>query len=251
MFAMNAVALSLLFLFLATAALWQRERLRVRELLSAQQAHLSALEHRLETTRDQERLRATAEERERIYADLHDDIGAKLLGLIHTSHNPRQADSARSILQDLRDVVSHARGAPGTLPEVLGEIRSESTQRMQAIGGNLLWTQAATLPDIELDASNALHLRRIVREAISNAVRHGAAGEIAIAIDHAESALSLTICDDGSGINGCTPQGRGTNNMRARAAHLRGTLQWIDRQPTGTQVLLSMPLEREPPHASP
>ena len=57
---------------------------------------------------------AIAAERERIYSDLHDDIGAKLLGLIHSAPNPLQADSARAILQDLRDVVTRSRGTPGT-----------------------------------------------------------------------------------------------------------------------------------------
>lgn len=231
---MNAVVLSLLFLFLGTAALWQRERLRANALLRAQKTHQAALESQLESVR--------AEERERIYADLHDDVSAKLLALIHGSRDPHQADAARSILQDLRDVVSHARGAPGTLLEVLGEIRTESTQRMHAIGGQLIWTQAPALPDIEIEQGHALHLHRIIREAISNAVRHGAAGTISIAVDHGDDQLHLSIRDDGKGINGQPPQGRGTSNMRARTTALCGRIAWKDGLPSGTEVQLSMPL---------
>ena len=68
---------------------------------------------------------ALAEERERIYADLHDDLGAKLLQLIHTANDPRQADLARAVLQDLRDVVTRSRGEPGTL----GDVRDRDSRR--------------------------------------------------------------------------------------------------------------------------
>ncbi len=70
---------------------------------------------------------AAAQERERIYADLHDDMGARLLTLVHTAENPRQADIARSLLQEMRRVVTRSRGTPGTLTDVLADIRSDES----------------------------------------------------------------------------------------------------------------------------
>ena len=49
---------------------------------------------------------AAEAERRRIYRDIHDDIGSKLLTLLHTLGDSAQADQVREIMQDLRDVVS-------------------------------------------------------------------------------------------------------------------------------------------------
>ena len=116
---------------------------------------------------------------------------------------------------------------------------------MHTLGGQLLWTQAPTLPDSDLAPGHALHLHRIVREAISNAVVHGAANAISIAVDHADYRLHLSIRDDGHGIDTHSPQGRGTRNMRARTATLGGSIEWKASTPSGTEVQLSLPLALE------
>ena len=88
--------------------------------------------------------RAVAGERERIYRDLHDDLGASLLHLIYTAPTPQQADALRAVMQNLRDVVTRARGTPGTLNDVLGDIRSEAQQRLQrCCGKRLRWQRHA------------------------------------------------------------------------------------------------------------
>lgn len=242
---MNAVTLSLLFLFLAAAALWWRERLRARALSLAQQAIRDELSKSFEAQRSLERTRAAAEERERIYADLHDDIGAKLLSLVYSSTQPEQADLARTILQDLRDVVSRSRGAPGSLLDVLGEIRSESSQRLETLGGQIDWQQDEDLPDPALDHGQALHLFRIVREAISNALRHGHARRVRLRVRRAQATLMLDITDDGPGLGETAPEGRGTENMRNRAAELQGTIAWDAGTLGGTKVVLQFPLPAE------
>ena len=68
-----------------------------------------------------EKQRAMMDERNRIYRDLHDDMGAKLLGLAISAQRanlPKEADLARSALQDLRDVVSRSAHAGQRHPRV-------------------------------------------------------------------------------------------------------------------------------------
>lgn len=196
-----------------------------------------------------ERAQAVAEERERIYGDLHDDIGAKLLNLIYAAERPGQADLARSILQDLRDVVSRSRGTPGSLLEVLADIRGESEQRLAALGVDLAWEQEETLPDPALDHGHALHLFRIVREALTNALRHAQPERIRIRVrsDVANGApakrLLLDVTDDGAGIaSGRLGAGRGTSGMQERAAELQGSIAWEAGTAGGTKVVLQVPL---------
>lgn len=187
---------------------------------------------------------ALADERERIYADLHDDLGAKLLQLVHTAEHPRQADLARAVLQDLRDVVTRARGEPGTLSDVLADIRAEATQRLAAVKIALDWQQDESPVDPMLDQHQALHLFRIVREAISNTIRHAAATRLRVRVDATEKRLTLELSDDGVGRG--VGKGRGTENMRERARELDGAVTWKDATGHGTKVILSVALRDNP-----
>jgi signal transduction histidine kinase len=187
------------------------------------------------------RAQAIAEERERIYSNLHDDLGAKLLQLIYSATTPEQADTARSLLQDVRDVVTRSRGAPGSLLEILGEIRSEAELRLRTVGIALDWQQPDDLADPELDQAQSLHLFRIVREAISNVIRHARAQALRVRMASDGRVLRLELIDDGIGPSNAGA-GRGKDNMRARARELDGDITWKGGTAGGTKVLLSFPL---------
>ncbi|MBS0589092.1 MAG: ATP-binding protein [Proteobacteria bacterium] len=193
------------------------------------------------------REQATANERERIYNDLHDDLGARLLGLVHGATTPQQADLARAVLHDLRDVVTRSRGTPGTLEDVLADIRNEASQRLHAVGIGLDWHDAEGLPDMALDTYRALHLHRIVREAVSNVIRHAQARQVRLRIGVRADELQLELTDDGSGA-GVEPAdaGRGRETMRERASELAGQIDWRYGTAGGTKVLLTVPLASKP-----
>ena len=197
-------------------------------------------------TREREtqvREQAVAQERERIYSDLHDDLGAKLLTLVYRAESPVQADLARAILQDLRDVVTRSRGTPGTLADVLADIRAEAVQRLAAVGIGLDWDASGDVPDPLLDTGHALHLHRIVREAISNTIRHAHARHLRIRVRARDGELLLELTDDGSGVSSEVSLGSGMRNMRTRAQELDGRIDWVAGTEGGAKVLLRMPLE--------
>jgi signal transduction histidine kinase len=193
------------------------------------------------------REQAAAAERERIYGDLHDDLGARLLGLIHEAATPQQADRARALLQDLRDVVTRSLGTPGTLGDVLADIRTEAAQRLASVGIGLDWQCANEVPDPALDHGRALHLYRIVREAISNVIRHAHARHVRVRVGASATQLRLELTDDGSGAGvDASPAGAGVRGMRERAAELEGDIHWKPGTAGGTKVLLTMPLVESP-----
>lgn len=188
---------------------------------------------------------AAAEERARIHADLHDDLGARLLEMVYAAPDQDSADRARALLQDLRDMVTRARGEPGTLADVLADIQAEARRRLAAVDAGLSWLQPDDLPDPALDSASALHLRRIVREAISNALHHGGARSLRVRVQVvAGPELLLELTDDGSadlaGVGAGT--GSGVRNMRARARALDGDIDWRAGTLGGTKVLLRAPL---------
>ena len=204
---------------------------------------LAACEARLRVVEAESREQAASQERERIYSDLHDDLGAKLLSLVYRAESPVQADLARAILQDLRDVVTRSRGTPGTLGDVLADIRGEAAQRLAAVGIGLSWDEADDLPDPMLDTGHALHLHRIVREAISNTIRHAQARHLRVRVRASAGELLLDLTDDGSGVPAAVLAGSGMRNMRTRAGELDGRIDWVPGTEGGAKVLLRMPLD--------
>lgn len=216
--------------------------LQLRRLQARIAAIGSEAQARLQRELARERAHAAAEERERIHADLHDDLGARLLQLVYQATDPAQADLARAALQDLRDVVTRSRGEPGSLEEVLSDIRREAEQRLAAAGIALVWEAPAELPPVELEPARALHLYRIVREAISNALRHARAQRLRVRVRCGVEQLDLELTDDGSAGPPAEQSGRGMRNMQARAGELQGEIHWLAGTQGGTKVLLSVPL---------
>jgi signal transduction histidine kinase len=214
-------------LVLALAALcsWLLWRVRQAEAGAAQRG--TAIE------RAQERDRAAADERRRIFQDIHDDIGIKLLSLLHELQDERQADQVRSVMQDLRDVVSRAHRAGGPLLQVLGQIREEAERRLEVLGVTLLWQVDADVPNPKLNEAQALHLHRITREVISNAIRHAQAHTQVVLLDYT---------DDGPGRDvGCT-ESTGSESLRDRAQALGGDIRFTVGTSGGAKIVLQFPL---------
>ena len=182
-------------------------------------------------------------ERERIYADLHDDVGARLLELIHGAESEQTRELARLALEDLRDIVSRTRSIRGSLVEVLAMIREETQRRLDARGVAMHWEVPDDLPDVALADSQALHLFRIFRESITNALRHGHAHRLRIRGRIVAGEFVADITDDGPGTPpSAVGQGRGTTNIRTRAEALGGQADWAPGTEGGTKVLLRLPL---------
>lgn len=197
------------------------------------------LEQSFERLRNLERERAIQDERERIHSDLHDDVGAKLLSLVYRAGSPEAADLARSALQDLRDVVSRSGTGSFQLEDVLADIRAECEQRLSSAAIALDWQQTEGMPAAELTQPGALNLGRIVRETISNVIRHAKASAVTVRIAPDGDGLQIEICDNGIGgsVSSHVP-GRGLRNMRARAQLIGGQLERFSVMPQGCGVRL-------------
>jgi len=232
---MLALAAFVILLLLVVCALSWRRQHEMRSQIARMQADQSS-------DVASARLRAASDERTRLLADLHDDIGAKLMTLVHTVEQPELADLARALVQDFRDVVSRSNQDPCSLLQALGQIREETEQRLDSAGSTLDWQQHADLPDPMLDEAQVLNLFRISREAVTNALRHGHATHIRIRARAVGNSLLLDLTDNGPGLAAQAHAGRGTVSMRSRAQQLAGTIDWIAGTIGGTKVVLEFPL---------
>lgn len=178
------------------------------------------------------------EERERIYRDLHDDIGAKLLQMVYRAGTPDDAELARSALQDLRDVVSHPSAEGFRIVDLLADWRVEADQRLTAAHISLEWEQSDPL-DLDFLQPHAINLGRILREALSNIIRHANASAVTIRILQDDVGLAISICDNGVGYDATKgARGRGVNNMQQRARRIGATITWVCPQSGGCCVIL-------------
>ncbi|MBQ0957421.1 histidine kinase [Ideonella sp. 4Y11] len=191
----------------------------------------------------QQRQRAVAEERQRIMRELHDGVGAHLVGLMHLVQRP-QVDRgeveqlARTALDDMRVAVDSLQGAEGDLTTVLAMLRHRLEPRLKAAGLSLAW-EMGDLPETDgLSPQSVLHVQRIVLEAVTNVIRHAQAHSVTIRAEtDLLGAVVLSVVDDGIG-PGRAEGGLGVRNMRSRAQALGAQLDIEPASPTGTRVRL-------------
>lgn len=208
--------------------------------VQAKSAQLEASFARLQAL---ERERAVQEERERIHSDLHDDVGAKLLTLVYRAPTPEHADLARAALQDLRDVVSSPGETDQLLEYLVGDWRSECAQRLGSAGIALEWLQSPGLDQLRLSPTQGMNLGRILREAVSNVIRHAHATQVRVEFQWADGVLHLHVADNGPSDTVTLQRvGRGTRNMQSRAQAMGGTFARTAHSPAGCHVHVSLPL---------
>jgi signal transduction histidine kinase len=190
----------------------------------------------------------TAKERKRIAADLHDDLGAKLLTIVHTSDNERIATLGREALEEMRLSVRGLGGRAMQLGDAIGDWRSEVMMRMSQGGVELAWNT----PDDLLMSERAMSARayvqttRILREAVSNILKHSGATHAEISIRQDINDFELTIADNGKGIpmelDGKLDRGHGMSTMKGRAKQLQGQCLVESGPGYGTTIRLTLPL---------
>ncbi len=118
---------------------------------------------------------AAQQERHRIAADLHDDLGAKLLSIIHTDSAAAQkagglsaATMARQALDEMRLSVRGLTAQVAPAWQVLADWRAEAMERLHTAGLQADWYADEPLEQVNLGARIQVQLTRILRESISN-----------------------------------------------------------------------------------
>jgi signal transduction histidine kinase len=189
----------------------------------------------------------TERERKRIAADLHDDLGAKLLTIVHTSESERISTLAREALEEMRLSVRGLTGKPVRLADALGDWRAEVVSRLAQAGVEAEWSAPEDLPQL-LSARAYVQTTRILREATSNVIKHSGATRCMVRCSIAEGDLQLVVQDNGEGIplelDGRLDRGHGMAGMKHRAKQLQGQCLVESGPGYGTVIRLTVPLNR-------
>lgn len=209
---------------------------------------LASLIAAAEQTRDAY-VRGVNEERRRIARDLHDDVSALLLTALHRADlADARADLAKA-LAEVRTMASSLAGRSQPLDAVLGDLRYETSGRLAAVGIALDWPAHSDLPGDDCLLGYACHkaLTSALREAVTNAIRHSGASQIAVRVAMMAGRLEIIIRDDGRGLgDGAGTAGAGGNGLGNLAMRLRefGGTCTLEPQARGLAVRLVLPLPR-------
>ena len=189
----------------------------------------------------------TERERKRIAADLHDDLGAKLLTIVHTSESERISTLAREALEEMRLSVRGLTGKPVRLADALGDWRAEVVGRLAQAGIDGSWDAPEDLPQT-LSARAYVQTTRILREATSNVIKHSGAQSCSVTAGIADGDFQLVVQDNGDGISneleGRLDRGHGLASMKNRAKQLQGQCLVESGPGYGTVIRLTVPLDR-------
>lgn len=173
-------------------------------------------------------------ERERIARDLHDDVAPQLLTLIHRAENDENARAAHGALQTLRESINALNNPADTLlDEAVAEWRRESVERTEAAGVALKWHQSEIPQGSVLSSRHCVNLTRVLREAITNALKHSAPSLIQVDIEVKNDHLNVRVSNDGR-IAELPTSGNGMRNMRTYIEELDGEIDWQREEDDGT-----------------
>ena len=234
-------SLAIIFVHLAHqqwTALDNSDRLR-RELVQRVQQATRELEQHLQARHQQEIRQSTEQERQKIYRDLHDDVGAKLTSILHSADDERQQQMARSALEALRETIHRANYLEQSLQEWLATIEAEMSVRLHAAKLEVEFLYSGEIPPRVLNAGENYHLTRALRELTNNILHHARARHVALKISSgAAGRISLELIDDGRGFEPAAASGNGLASIQARLHDIGGTVEWQSQLGAGCRVLL-------------
>ncbi|HLY40049.1 MAG TPA: sensor histidine kinase [Terracidiphilus sp.] len=192
-----------------------------------------------------ERLTMEAE-RERIARDLHDLLGHTLTVITVKLDLARRllARDANRARIEIEDAEHTARTALAEVREAVSGYRAEGLEaEMSRARRSLLSADVeltATLAAVNLSSSQAQVLCLVLREAVTNIVRHSRATACHIALAESDAAIRFTIEDNGLG--GAIREGNGLRGMRERVQMSAGTLKLKGSAKEGTSVEVTLPV---------
>ena len=188
----------------------------------------------------------TEKERKRIAGDLHDDLGAKLLTIVHTSDSERISTLAREALEEMRLSVRGLTGRPMRLADALADWRAETVMRLGQANIETDWRGPADETEQLLPARGFVQTTRILREAVSNIIKHSEASQCTVRCAVTEQQFSLSVQDNGKGIpmelDGKLDRGHGMSSMKHRARQMQGQCLVESGIGCGTVIRLTLPL---------
>ncbi|MEP6466495.1 MAG: histidine kinase, partial [Parafilimonas sp.] len=202
---------------------------------------------------------ALMKERNRITADLHDDVGSALSSLQIRSAIARQImdDDATKAKEYLNKIIEQSNEISSNVSDIIWSMKPDK-DRLTDIDGRIRNTVSNLLGATNIDYSmiiekdldaivNNITARKnivlIIKEATNNCAKYSQATKYNLLIEKEGDNLTIIIADNGKGIQeDKLKSGNGLQNMHKRAEELKGTMQIKTGNFEGTELKFNIPL---------
>jgi len=176
-------------------------------------------------------IKAQQEERNRISADMHDDLGAGMttirlyselaktrIGDQSIPEIEKISSSANELLNKMNAIIWSMSSSNDSLGNMVAYIRSYSLEYFEDSGINCHITIPEDLPNVVVSGEIRRNVFLVVKEALNNVLKHAKATEVSITLKRVPDGLKLFIQDNGTGIDfdKLRQFGNGLKNMKKR-----------------------------------
>ena len=196
--------------------------------------------------------KAQQEERERISADMHDELGAGMTAIRLMSEIARNkmkentpveiekiSQSANDVLNKMNAIIWSMNSGNDTVDNLISYIRSYALEYFENTPIHCKVLTPEDIPGKELTGDKRRNLFLSIKESLNNALKHSQASEISITISINQD-LSIRIADNGKGIDmqNLRKFGNGLKNISRRMESIGGTFAIENNNGTITTLIL-------------
>jgi signal transduction histidine kinase len=225
----------------------------------------------IERTKEQERLRlenerkefekqlavvaAKQEERNRISADMHDELGSGVTAIRLMSEIVKTkmkdstlpeidkiSNSANELLSKMNTIIWTMSSSNDKLDNMVAYIRAFALEFFESTNIDCHFKNPDQIPAVEISGEKRRNIFLCIKESLNNTAKHSKANDVWIDVVVRISKIEITIKDNGVGIDlqKLREFGNGLNNMRKRMQSIDGTFEIINNG--GTITTFTVPL---------
>lgn len=198
-------------------------------------------------------------ERERIAADVHDDVGATLTKIVMLAEALKQnaqsvspemlvrlANSAREATASVSEIVWSMNPRYDSLDTFAAYLREKSRQLFEASSIELRIDFPDDLPNLVLSGETRHNLFLAVKESLNNALKHSGASNVCLSLSLVQTQLTIVVQDNGQGIDQERLFGNGLHTMQKRMETIGGLCDVRSEKGVGTRAQFQICLKPEP-----
>ncbi len=200
-------------------------------------------------------LSAQQDERSRISADMHDELGSGVTAIRLLSEIARQKTkqqpveeisrisyNANELMTKMNAIIWSMNPGNDTVNSLVAYIRSYASEYLDNFDMDYHINVPTDIPDTDVSGVKRRNIFLVLKESINNVMKHAKATQVEINIGFAGNTMLIEIADNGKGID---PEklnqfGNGLKNMQRRMEGIGGSFSILNNN--GTTVKLEMPL---------
>jgi signal transduction histidine kinase len=199
-------------------------------------------------------LRAQQGERNRISADMHDELGSGVTAIRLLSEIARQKTketpvdeiskisfNANELMTKMNAIIWSMNTSNDTLGSTIAYIRSYASEYLDNFKIDYKINSPQTIPDVELTGGKRRNIFLVVKESLNNIMKHANAASVLLNIKTNNQQFVIEISDDGIGINATKLNafGNGLKNMQRRIESIGGKFSILSQ--AGTTITIEVP----------